>query len=111
MSVVEQERVVEREKIAEIDEAGKVLVEAAEEVRKNWTQFDGQRYVSGGSGVCAMIAIWRSHGTDDEAELAANRLVMSLGFQDRDQVIDWNDAPGRTAEEVAEALERAAWGL
>jgi hypothetical protein len=35
------------------------------------------------------------------------RLKMHLALNP----VEWNDTPGRTAEEVAEALERAAYGL
>jgi hypothetical protein len=39
------------------------------------------------------------------------RLARALGGSDASDVHGWNDAPGRTVGDVAEALERAAYGL
>jgi hypothetical protein len=39
------------------------------------------------------------------------RFARSLGGLSAGDVHAWNDAPGRAAEDVAEALERAAYGL
>jgi hypothetical protein len=39
------------------------------------------------------------------------RFAGSLGERDFQDVHTWNDAPGRTAPEVIEALERAAYGF
>lgn len=39
------------------------------------------------------------------------KFARALGRSAATDVHDWNDTPGRTAEEVAEALERAAYGV
>lgn len=49
----------------------------------------------------------------DRVEMEARmlRFAHALGGSAVSDVHGWNDAPGRTAEEVAEALQRAAYGL
>lgn len=44
-------------------------------------------------------------------EIHLLRLAGSLGGSDAQDVHAWNDTPGRTAPEVVEALQRAAYGL
>jgi hypothetical protein len=39
------------------------------------------------------------------------RFASALGGSTFSEVHGWNDAPGRTATQVGEALERAAYGL
>jgi hypothetical protein len=57
---------------------------------------------------CAMGAIGAVANRDyDLDEAACNRLRRSLGI---DSIAEWNDAPGRTAEEVVTALRKAAEG-
>lgn len=46
-----------------------------------------------------------------EMEARLLRLAGALGGSAFPDVHSWNDAPGRTADEVVEALERAAYGL
>ena len=100
-----------------------VLLRAASEVRKGWCQFE----LDDASGnVCARGAILRGAEVDlggimawHEAPAIANaadrRLARYLGYDgdlppghDR-TVSGWNNAEGRTQEEVASALERAAY--
>jgi hypothetical protein len=49
--------------------------------------------------------------TRPEMEERLLRFARVLGGSTFSDVHAWNDAPGRTAEGVAEALERAAYGL
>lgn len=110
MAIVEQERVRERERLAEPDP---VLLRAAEIVRERW----GQGTPSFGSGgqACAMGAIAIAGGFDYfrwmPSDAESLRYAKALGFKNSCEVADWNDTEGRTADEVAEALERAAYGL
>jgi hypothetical protein len=46
-----------------------------------------------------------------EMEAHLLRFAGTLGGSAFSEVHSWNDAPGRTATQVAEALERAAYGL
>jgi hypothetical protein len=49
--------------------------------------------------------------TRSEMEAHLLRFAGALGGSAFSAVHRWNDAPGRTATQVAEALERAAYGL
>jgi hypothetical protein len=68
-----------------------------------------------GGALCAAGAIGeagRDHGlARTEMEARVLRFARSLGGLSAGDVHAWNDAPGRAAEDVAEALERAAYGL
>jgi hypothetical protein len=95
------------DKPAELDEVGKVLMRAAEIVRKRWTQ--GTFFDHAGN-VCVAGALNEAstgsalhHRPELWAEVAKRWGVDDVG--------QYNDAPGRTANEVAEALERAAIGV
>jgi hypothetical protein len=46
-----------------------------------------------------------------EVEATVLRFARSLGGSAAGDVHSWNDAAGRKAEDVADALERAAYGL
>jgi hypothetical protein len=98
------------DKPVELDEAGKVLMRAADIVRERW-----QQLYAGTSGEprCALGAIYEASGLDGthipwsedphccEAHMRLRGAVGAIHV--------WNDVVGRTAEEVAEALERAAY--
>lgn len=97
---------------AKLAEPNPVLLRAAAIVRERWTQ-DSATALEGPPR-CAMTAIAEIADRAGDASLfwtARAALVKSLGLASEWMVPDWNDAPGRTKEEVAEALERAAWGL
>lgn len=68
-----------------------------------------------GGPLCAAGAVGeagKDHGLDRaETEARLLRFARVLGGSDAGDVHRWNDAPGRSAGEVAEALERAAYGL
>lgn len=124
-SIVEQEveKIEVREAPAELDEVGQVLVRAAEIVRERWQRWD---FGVDGGPRCLMGAIseagkplWRKttkHSWIDDFSLAessdcAGRLAKSLGLRHSGGVplVVWNDTKASSAEEVAEALERAAY--
>jgi hypothetical protein len=89
-----------------------ILEKAAEKVRASWCQNVGSRVIGDAFGVCAVISLDRARGTD------ANGKKINFGaFQDAWEalaqhvgggVIEWNDTPGRTQDEVVEALLQAA---
>lgn len=47
----------------------------------------------------------------DDRTTTANELARKLGFKNIGGLTLWNDAEGRTTDEVIEHLERAAYGL
>jgi hypothetical protein len=100
----------------ELGKAGEVLMQAAEIIRLvGWGQWPGQDHYQGPER-CLMTAIngtrWFGDGVGEGAILKArDQVVRSLGFSCDQEAIDWNDTPGRTKEEVIEALERAAYGV
>jgi hypothetical protein len=68
-----------------------------------------------GGPLCAAGAIGEAgsdHGlARTEMEARVLQFARSLGGSAAGDVHAWNDAPGRAAEDVADALERAAYGL
>ena len=89
----------------ELDEASKVLLRAADLIEdRGWCQRaledDMGRY-------CAIGAILQVPGTTDERSVAATRLMKSICERD---VAVWNNAPGRTKEEVVAKLRAVALG-
>jgi hypothetical protein len=104
MAVIEQERVVVAPDVpAELDEVGQVLVKAAEIVRR-------VNNIHAEAGTCASNALFDASG-DWGFTPAHARLMESLGLSvcDVRNLFNWNDTPGRTPAEVADAMERAAW--
>jgi hypothetical protein len=94
-----------------------VLLKAASIVEEGWCQGTGHIYYSDlrVKASCAYGAIYRAvdaiiHGAEERARLAnaaSHRLRDAIG---REGIFDWNDAPGRTKEEVATAMREAANG-
>jgi hypothetical protein len=107
---VEHPRVLpQTEAVAELDP---VLVRAAEIVRARGLCRGPWR---AGGPLCAAGAVGEA-GEDfglgrPEVEDRLLRFARALGGSEFVDVHAWNDTPGRTAAEVAEALERAAYGL
>jgi hypothetical protein len=68
-----------------------------------------------GGPLCAAGAVGEAAGEfglkRGEMESRVLRFARTLGGSAVSDVHGWNDAPGRTADDVAEALERAAYGL
>jgi hypothetical protein len=89
-----------------------VLLRAAEIVRERGLSRGPWR---AGGPLCAAGAIGEAgsdHGlARTEMEARVLRFARSLGGSAVSHVHAWNDAPGRAAEDVAEALERAAYGI
>lgn len=89
-----------------------VLVRAAEIVRERGLCQGPWRT---GGPLCAAGAVGeagKDHGLDRaEMEARVRRFARALGGSAAGDVHRWNDAPGRSAWDVAEALERAAYGL
>jgi hypothetical protein len=89
-----------------------VLLRAAEIVRERGLCQGPWR---AGGPLCAAGAIGEA-GSDHglvraEMEARVLRFARALGGSCVSDVHGWNDAPGRTVGDVAEALERAAYGL
>jgi hypothetical protein len=89
-----------------------VLLRAAEIVRERGLCQGPWR---AGGPLCAAGAVGEA-GRDiglprAEMEVRVLRFAHALGGAAVSDVHGWNDAPGRTVEDVAEALERAAYGL
>lgn len=89
-----------------------VLVRAAEIVRERGLC---QGPWAAGGPLCAAGAVGEAageiglHRTEMEGKVL--RFARSLGGSTARDVHGWNDAPGRSVGDVAEALERAAYGL
>ncbi len=89
----------------ELDEAGKILRSAADYIEKHgWWQ--GCRGSHPHGKTCLMMSIW---AIDSYAIEAADRVTHYLGFENRAEAVQWNDAPERTKEQVVEALREAAY--
>ena len=88
----------------ELDEASKVLLRAAEKIeREGWIQ----DMYSNEHGLCLLGALgYPLHEGRDEVEEARLRLAMTI----RGPLTRWNDAPGRTKEEVVAKLRSVALG-
>ena len=96
-----------------LTETQTILLAAAAEVRKGWCQ---GAYQDGRKNVCALGAISRAvcgdalKGILDPTAISATRRVVEhVGIGEGLALWAWNDEPGRTAEEVATALENAAF--
>jgi hypothetical protein len=89
-----------------------VLLRAAEIVRERGLCQGPWR---AGGPLCAAGAIGEAGGDHGlvraEMEARVLRFARALGGSGVSDVHGWNDAPGRTVGDVAEALERAAYGL
>src|SRR5918996_213785 len=95
------EPITEVEEPLQLDETARVLMRAAEIVRERWGQFgcgfgkSGRRCISFSIGEAAYGEKFTG------IHLAHNRAVASLGGHDITTLFEFNDAPGRTAEDVA----------
>lgn len=92
----------------------RILLKAAEIVRERWQQGS---FGENGGPRCALGAIAEACGHDLKigegchaaacGTAAAKRLAKQLHIHVA-KVMAWNDAPGRTADEVAAVMERVA---
>ena len=93
------------DKPVELNETGKVLLRARDILlERGWVQG-----VSGAPGGPRCVGGAMSEASDSgHAVETFTRFVTSVGIR-LGGVAPWNDAPGRTREEVVLALERAAY--
>ncbi len=107
------------EQPAELDEASKLLLKAADLIEKRGLAKDTEeddrgRLCAIGALVTAMgkipLALGREGGWDDRGDpifqSALRRMEASVG----NVVACWNNAPARTAEEVVSTMRRVALG-
>jgi hypothetical protein len=92
----------------EIDEAGKILLDTADYIeRHGWCQ---NVYQNGLGNVCIMGALSRI--VHRPVQLPEGRIMEILPrltkYLGVTRVDSWNDAPGRTKEQVVDALRGAA---
>jgi hypothetical protein len=89
-----------------------VLLRAAEIIRERGLRKGPWK---AGGPICAAGAVGAAgedlNLTRPEVEQRVLQLACALGGSKPSDVHHWNDVPGRTAGEVADALERAAYGL
>ncbi len=100
----------------ELEDWQKTLLKAAEEVRKGWCQFARQDEQG---RVCVIGAMARVSAGDPEAQLDPDEYPAALIAWERLRdhlglgyggLPRWNNAPERTAEEVASVMEAVALG-
>jgi hypothetical protein len=80
----------------------KVLLDAAALLER-----DGWCDLNGDHGRCVGQSIWHTVGSLEQSE-AEDRFLKYLGLRAPREMFDWNDAPGRTASEVIQALRDCA---
>lgn len=98
-----------------MSDAGKILEDAAGLVDRGWCQ--GRMFLGTPEGMkCCIIGAIQVAAADillgeervrfyRKADILLSAIAHKAGF---DVIADWNDAPGRTAEEVASALRELA---
>ena len=93
----------------ELDEASKVLLRAADYIEKwGWCQYD-LRDARG--RVCLMGAIYSVAGEQGLMKDAIEKTLFAFNsFADGPLPSTWDDAPGRTKEEVCAKLRSVALG-
>lgn len=100
------------------------LLRAAEVVRRGWCQDsycepdnglldDEEKMYFCGAGALFVAFGWRPSETlmVDGYDESVTKLMPVLGFESVDELVKWNDAEGRTKEQVAERFERAAYEI
>jgi hypothetical protein len=82
--------------------------------REGWKQAKSRYEFGVGPGRCAYIALWDATMEGDCVTLVANRATDVLaefiprsGGTSSGDLYDWNDAPGRTKEEVLALFDEA----
>ena len=88
-----------------------MLLKAAEIVRAGWCQYAAK---DDAGNVCMLGAVGRALGFEPPGELvhpatSRNETYLLIKSKLPSGLAFWNDAPGRTAEEVAAVLEHAAF--
>jgi hypothetical protein len=91
------------QKLPQVDEVGRQLINAADYIEKHgWCQ---NTYWDEQGRVCALGAIRRANALTRDANDAAFKMLRFLDGS----VHGWNDAPGRTKEEVVAVLRKVAY--
>lgn len=91
---------------ADLDEASRVLLRAADYIETNGF-WKGENWEGGGyPAACAQLAIKYCGGADHHKEAAKRRLRAQIGGD----IPKWNDAPERTQAEVVQKLISVALG-
>jgi len=76
--------------------------------------YQGDLYDPRGTGMCTLAAIYAAAGVDmakatpSEADAICAAIESLQGRLGVESVVNWNDAPERTAEQVTSALRRCA---
>lgn len=84
----------------------RVLIEGRRRVAESWCQGTWRGWsVSGGH--CAVFAISRQNAGETTPVALAALARAVYGSNDPQGIVPWNDAPGRTKEEVLAAYDRA----
>ena len=91
--------------------ASDVLLKAASRIEEEGMWCQGRMYQD--DAACALGMLLRVAFDLDASTDATNSAVelvddLVSGLTDGDSLVKWNDAPGRTAHEVAEAMRKAA---
>jgi len=81
----------------ELPRVTKELINARNRIEKGWIQ----NYASTSKGVCMSFAIDGGYAMREECLVFLSAAIGGL------PVVPWNDAPGRTKEEVLAAYDRA----
>jgi hypothetical protein len=85
-----------------------VLTEARKLISQGWTQGEYKRVVDGVECWCISGAIHQAASYDKPSVLKFAALFRSLRADDFYlSLIEWNDAPGRTQEDVPALIDRA----
>lgn len=108
----------------ELEPWRRTLLEAAKIVRERWDQ-GGETMLVDNSHACALKAICLADGSVPSHDTsmgrmysyyevgtlyATQRLASHLGLGNEQDIWEWNDEDGRTAEEVATVMESVALG-
>ena len=89
-----------------------VLIEARKLIAQGWTQGEYKRVVNGVECWCISGAIRQAAPYDDPRGLEFVALLRALRDDDfylssSSKLIEWNDAPDRTQEDVLALIDRA----
>ena len=102
----DQTNFVEAKPEVELEPWRRVLLDAAQIVRKGWCQNAIER----GGKYCAIGALYVASGNPAISGVLKGPAMRAFGelWDSVGRIDEWNNAPGRTAEEVAAAMEECA---
>lgn len=97
-----------------------ILIEARQKISEGWTQRAYARMsneVDDGGKVspesllatcwCTTGAVWAVIPRGTSSRSSFNKIKEVMGWESTDDIINWNDAPTRTQEEVLDLFDRA----